>query len=139
MCVLQFNVLEIMTVLQHKLSLGHDPKVVLNAVGYAMRASKYVLEEPYTGQHRELQSSPPGEEITPCHQYVLGADHLESTFAEEDAEVLVDKSKMSQQWAITEKRLTIMDCIRGSAASRLRRVFLVLYSALVGLHLECCV
>ena len=87
-----------MTVLQHKVSLGHDPKAVLNAVGYAMRASKHVLEEPYTGQQGKVQPpSPPGEEITSCHQYMLGANHLESTFAEEDAEVLVDKSKMSQQ------------------------------------------
>lgn len=80
---LQFKVPETLrTVLQHKVSLGHDPKVVLNAVVYAMRASKRVLEEPYTGQQREVQSSPPGEEITPCHQYMLDADHLESTFGE---------------------------------------------------------
>lgn len=127
------------TVLQHKVSSGHDPKVVLNAVGYAMRASKHVLEEPHTGQQGEAQSSLPGEEITPCHQYMLEADHLESTFAEEDAEVLVDKLKKSQQWALAEKRLTVLDRIMRSAASRFREVFLLFYSALMGPHLEYCV
>jgi len=44
------------------------------------------------------------EEISPCHQYMLGAEHLESTFAEKDAEVPVDKLKMSQPWVLAKKK-----------------------------------
>lgn len=37
------------TLPQQKVSLGHDPKVVLNTVGCAVRACRHVLEDPYTG------------------------------------------------------------------------------------------
>ncbi|PKU46139.1 hypothetical protein llap_3551 [Limosa lapponica baueri] len=75
------------------------------------------------------------------HQYMLGADQLESSFAKKDPEVLVDtKLKMSQQLAPAAKAAnSILGCIRRNAASRLREVIFLLYSALVMPHLEYCV
>ncbi|GAB0182985.1 mitochondrial enolase superfamily member 1 [Grus japonensis] len=44
----------------------------------------------------------------PRHQYMLGADQLESSLAGKDLGVLVDtKLNMSQQWALVARRLMI--------------------------------
>ncbi|KAK4828522.1 hypothetical protein QYF61_026944 [Mycteria americana] len=60
----------------------------------------------------------------PIHQYVLGVDQLESSFAEKDLRVLVDtKLTMSQQCALVAKKANgILGCIRRSVASRSREV-----------------
>ncbi|KAK4821294.1 hypothetical protein QYF61_018043 [Mycteria americana] len=58
----------------------------------------------------------------PLHQYMLGANQLESSFAEKDLGVLVDtKLNMSQQRALATKKANgILGCIRRSVASRSR-------------------
>ena len=74
----------------------------------------------------------------PMHQYMLGVDQLESSFAEKDFGVLVDN--MNHQCALAaEKTNGTLGCIRKSIASRSREVILPLCSALVRPHLECCV
>ena len=61
------------------------------------------------------------------------ANHLESSFAEKDLGVLVDtKLNMSLKCAFVAKNTnSLLGCIRQSVASRVREVFLPLYSALV--------
>jgi len=48
------------------------------------------------------------------HQHVLGATHLETSFAEKDPQVLVDtRLNISQQWALATKNTSgILGCIR---------------------------
>ena len=67
------------------------------------------------------------------HQYALWADHLESSSAEKDLEVLVDdKLTTSQQCTLMAKAgSSIQDCISRSISSRLKKVVLPLCSALV--------
>ncbi|KAJ7418129.1 hypothetical protein BTVI_30536 [Pitangus sulphuratus] len=69
------------------------------------------------------------EKNNPRQLYMLGADLLEMSSAEKDLRVLVDSKKASG----------ILGCIRNIIASRLREEILPLQSALVRLHMECCV
>ncbi|CAM5108982.1 unnamed protein product [Natator depressus] len=76
----------------------------------------------------------------PVHCYRLGTDWLSSSSAEKDLGITVDeKVDMSQQCALVAKKAnSILGCISRSIASRLREVFIILYSALVRPHLEYC-
>ncbi|CAM4624675.1 unnamed protein product, partial [Caretta caretta] len=77
----------------------------------------------------------------PMHCYRLGTEWLGSSSAEKDLWIMVDKKlDMSHQCAlIATKTNSILGCISGSIASRLRDVIIPLYSALVRPHLEYCV
>ena len=74
------------------------------------------------------------------HQYRMGDDLLQRSFAEKDLGVLVgNRLAMSQQRAlVAQKANGILGSIK-SVASRSREVILPLYSALVRSHLEYCV
>ena len=69
---------------------------------------------------------------------MLATDWLVSSLAEKTLTVLVDtKLNMSHQCAfVVKKANNVLGCIRRSAASRLRKVILPHYSALVRPHLE---
>ncbi|KAJ7412037.1 hypothetical protein BTVI_47683 [Pitangus sulphuratus] len=76
----------------------------------------------------------------PRHHYRLGTNLLESSSAEKDLGVLVDKLSVSQQCTLVAKKANgILGYIRKSIASRSREVILPFYSVLVRPHLECCI
>ncbi|GAB0180647.1 mitochondrial enolase superfamily member 1 [Grus japonensis] len=89
------------------------------------------------GKHRDLHMG----RNNPKHQCRLGVDLLGGSAEEKDLGVLVDnKLSMSQQWALMAKKANgILECIKKSVASKLRKVILPFYSALVRPHLEFCV
>ena len=67
--------------------------------------------------HRRRNSS--------MHKHSLGADQLESSCAEKDLGVLVDKLNMNQQCALVAKLVnSTLGCFRESTASRSREVIL---------------
>ena len=74
--------------------------------------------------------------------YRLGVERLKSCVVEKDLGILVNTWLKMSQWSaqVVEKTNGILACIRNSATNRNREVVIfTLYSALVGLHLECCV
>ncbi|KFV96037.1 hypothetical protein N327_05625, partial [Fulmarus glacialis] len=75
------------------------------------------------------------------YQYRLGDEGIESSPAEKDLGVLVNKKQdMSQQCVLTAKKANhTLGCIKRSVASRSREVILPLCSALVRPHLQYCV
>jgi len=78
---------------------------------------------------------------TPCYQYRLGDEGVESSPAKKDLRVVVDeKLYMSHQSGLgAHKANHILGCIKSSMASRSREVILPLYSTLVRPHLESCI
>jgi len=78
---------------------------------------------------------------SPCYQYRLGDEGIESSSAEKDVGILVgEKLNVSQLCLlIAQKANHILGCIKSSMASRSREGILPLCSALVRPHLESCV
>ncbi|GAB0206296.1 cAMP-dependent protein kinase inhibitor alpha [Grus japonensis] len=77
----------------------------------------------------------------PQYQYKLGDEGIESSPAEKDLGIFVDKKlDMSHQCALAAQKANhILSCIKRSVTSRLKEVILPFCSALVRPHLEYCI
>jgi len=77
----------------------------------------------------------------PCYQYRLRDEAIDRSPAEKDLGILVDEQlEMSHRCALTtQKANCILGCIKRSVTSRLRKVILPLYCALVRPQLEYCI
>ena len=66
---------------------------------------------------------------------------LSNTTSEKDLGIIVDdKLNMSQQYDVASKKANaVLGCINRSMVSKSCEILVLLYSALVRLHLECCV
>ncbi|KAJ7412093.1 hypothetical protein BTVI_47665 [Pitangus sulphuratus] len=79
--------------------------------------------------------------VTSAVPHRLGGEVTESSPVEKDWGVMIDvKLNMSWQYVLTAQNANeILGCIKSSVASRSREVILLLCSALLRSHLECCI
>jgi len=77
----------------------------------------------------------------PTHHYRLGAEWLESCAEEKDLGVLGNSWLNTSQQCVQEAKRAygILACFGNSATRRSGEVIVTLYSAMVRLHLDCCV